>query len=699
MSFTRPAYDVFVRNFSPGYMDSPQNDTIPLGASPDAKNGFLTSIQIDDDGTKRAILRRRQGARLINPTAMTAATAVETLADYSRDDAASVLLAICNGGLYSWDGSTTFTAIAGAGTGTFTTGRSVQFCYHKNLAFIMDGDRTKLYDGTTFGDPGLSTPGVPTLATAAGPGVTGDYDGFIVWVNSTRVIESSPGTTIAAVTFANQQRVWGRPAAPPSSATHWRVYCRKSTERQYYQTGSDQTVATLTYTEATADASRTVPGPAVSSNDPPSAFEGMVVWNGYGIAWTRNSSQISVSKLNYLESWHPSHVIALKRNQKVRSVALVGEDCLVQTNTQTYRLEGDKFPFRLKNLHTQWGNASAQSWQEIDNMVYAFDPKRGPYITDTVNFASISDNKIRTFLDTLNQSEAGNIRSAHFERLNLVLWVVATGTYTRRRVILAYNYKIRAWLPPITGLEFASLATFTKSDNTVGLFLGDYWGRVYQFFDTDRDGVPTGTDHTKPITGATSSTLTCSAASWYTTGNGLAGIPVGVLSPSGTWQIRRIQSNTGTVLTLDTTNDPVLSTVPAANGTWTAVVGLIEWYWWTPWVDVKSPHVKKRGGFLLVQGGSTNSSNDLRVAIRVNGTNSIRTTKTMSFPTVAGVWGVSSWGVDVWGGVSTKQVRRKRLSRAFYAIQFRFSNYYPDQPFAISGYGVGADPLPRRRAV
>lgn len=699
MSFTKPTYDVFVRDFSSGYLDSPQNDQLPLSASPDARNGMLVNVQVDENGRRRASLRRRTGARLINPTAMASATPVETLANYERDNAAAVLLAICNGGLFSWDGGTTFGAIAGAGVGTFTAGRPVQFCLHKNLAFIMDGDRTKLYDGATFGDPGLSTPGAPGLAVAAGPGVTGDYDGFVAWVNSSRVIESSPSPTTAVVTFANQQRQWTRPAAPPASATHWRVYSRKSTERQYYQTGVDQLAATATYTEAIADAARVTPGPNTSVNDPPPAFEGMVVWQGYGIAWQRDASEIWVSKRDYMESWHPSQRIALKRNQKVRSVALVGEDCLIQTDTQTFRLEGDKFPFRLKNLHTQWGNASAQSWQEIDGVVFGFDKKRGPYETDTVNFVPIADNKIKTFLNTLNVNEAGNIRAVHYQAENLVLWAVSTGTQSRRRYLLAYNYRLHAWLPPITGLEFGSLVEFTKSDNTVGLFMGDYWGRVYQFFDTDRDGVPSGTDHTKTITAATSSTLTCAGAAFYTTGDALAGMPVGVLSPTGAWQLRRIQSNTGTVLTLDTTHDPVLSTVPnPASGTWTAVVGVIEFYWWTPWLDMGVPQVQKRGGFLLIQGGSSNAANGLDVSLRFNGVSSVATRKNISFPSTGGVWGVGTWGVSTWGGGAVKKVKRRRIGRAFYAIQVRFANYYPDQPFEISGYGVGADPLPRRRA-
>lgn len=696
MSLIHPAFDLFVRDFSPGFQETPDSDALPLGATPEARNAMFTHVDVQADGGRRATFRRRTGARLINPTAMSAAKAVETLIEFQRDNAVAQVLAVCDTNLYQWDGSTTFTLLSAA---AFTAGRSVQACQHKNLAFLMDGAATKLWDGTTLGDPGLTTPAAPTLATAAGPGVTGDYDGYVTWVNDSRVIESSPSDPSAVVTFANQQRQWSRPASPPSGATHWRVYCRKSNEREYYQTGTDQTVATATYTESIADSARTQPGPTVSSNDPPPAFEGMVVWNGHGIAWARNASEVWVSKQNYLESWHPSHRIALKRNQKVRSVALVGDTCLLETDTQTFQLEGDKFPFRLKNVHTQWGNVSAQGAQEVDGRLYAFDQERGPYVTDGVNFAPLGDATIRATLNTLNVSESGNIRCAHYRPGNLVLWAFATGTQTRRRTILAYHTRLRSWLPPITGLEFGSLCTVTLSDNTIGLFLGDYWGRVFQFFSGDVDGVPSGTDHTKPITAATSSTVTCGAATFATSGNGLAGLPVGILSPSGAWQIRRIQSNTATVLTLDTTNDPVLPTVPASDGTWTAVVGLIEFYWWTPWVTCDAPHVQKRGGFLLVQAGASNVTNGLDVQVRVNGSAAIEESFSLTFPTTGGLWGVSTWGIDQWGGGAVKNVRRRRLARAFRAIQFRFSNYYPDQPFEVTGYGVGADPLPRRRGI
>lgn len=700
MSFKRPTFDVFVRDFSYGFKDTPENDTLPLGASPDAKNAVL--VHIGKGVERKAVFRRRPGASLINPTAMAAATPVETLIEFTRDNATAQLLAICNQGLFEWDGASAFASIS---AGVFTLGVPVQACLHKNLAFLMDGDRTKIFNGTTLADPGLTTPGATTLTVGSATGVTGDYEGYVVWVNSTRVIQSSPGVMSGVVTFTDDKRTWARPSSPPANATHWRVFCRRvdTNEREYYQTGDDQVVATASYTEAVADDDRRIPGPKVSENDPLPALQGMVVWKGYGIGWRKDASTFLVTKRDFLESFDPQNEFSIKRNQKVRSAAVVGEECLVQTDTQTFRLVGETFPFIAKNLHTKFGNVSPNAAQEANNRLFCWDKKRGPYWTDGISFESIVDGEIQTIIETANLERLAEIRSFQFADLNIVGWAFATGTGTRRRTIVAYNYTTNTWLPPITGLEFASFATFTKSDNTTGLFLGDYWGRVYEFFAaTERDGVPTGTTHTATVTAATSSTLTCAAAAFYTTGEGLAGIPVGVLGPSGSWQIRRVQSNTGTVLTLDTTNDPVLGTVPdPASGTWTAVVGLIEFYWWFPWVDNGMPHVKKRGGYLVVQAaasGSSTSTAALTVRVRMNHRLAVATTKSLRFNNTGLVWGIGRWGVDRWGGAGAKDVRKARVGRSYYALQIGVENFYPEQAFTVTGFGLGADPLPGRRA-
>jgi hypothetical protein len=152
----------------------------------------------------------------------------------------------------------------------------------------------------------------------------------------------------------------------------------------------------------------------------------------------------------------------------------------------------------------------------------------------------------------------------HYRTLNIIAWAIPT-TSTRRRTLLQFNYLLGRWLPPITGFEYAALTEFTTPAAAYGVYFGDEWGRVYELFSGEVDGVPSGTTESA-ITAATAGTITAGAAAFYTTGSGLAGMPVLVVSPSGACQWVRIQSNTATVLTLDTVNGPSLSPVPAPLG-------------------------------------------------------------------------------------------------------------------------------------
>ena len=63
------------------------------------------------------------------------------------------------------------------------------------------------------------------------------------------------------------------------------------------------------------------------------------------------------------------------------------------------------------------------------------------------------------------------------------------------------------------------------------------------------DGVSSGT-RSGTVTSATSTTLADNAAAYTTTGDGLKGVYIEILSGTGVGQRRRIKSNTATVLTL-----------------------------------------------------------------------------------------------------------------------------------------------------
>lgn len=341
------------------------------------------------------------------------------------------------------------------------------------------------------------------------------------------------------------------------------------------------------------------------------------------------------------------------------------------------------------------GCVSQEACVEVKNKLYAWDEIKGPYWTDLTNWEPIGDFKITRLLGTLNRDALEQIRAVHDEEHSLVIWAIPTIGSSRKRTLLAYHYVLQSWLPPITGLEYTSLTQYTTTAGTLGVYAGDEWGRVWRLFDGDRDAPATGTVQ-GTVTSATSSTLVDTTASFYTTGSGLAGVPVAVVSPAEVWQWRRIASNTGTSLTLDTTNGTTWSTTPQAG--WTYIVGGLQWYQWVPWLDGEAPGMQKKGWFLEVQLKPASASHALEVRARFNDDDGLTSNQDFTYSTglTGGVWGSGIWGTSLWGTVN-RRMRKARIARTFFSMQIVFSNFYPDQPIQMTGYVVTADRLPRRR--
>jgi len=254
-----------------------------------------------------------------------------------------------------------------------------------------------------------------------------------------------------------------------------------------------------------------------------------------------------------------------------------------------------------------------------------------------------------------------------------------------------------AWLPPITGLEYGSATAYTTNAGQLGIYIGDYWGRVYELFKNDRDGLPTSPSSlTKQgtVTSATSTSITDSTATFYTTGSGMAGMSVAVRSPAGIWQWRRILSNTGTAIALDTTNGTPFSTTPAAG--WTYIIAGIEWYWTTPILDGGNPAQQKRAHWLTIQQTPTSGNYTFEVFARF-GTTATDFQLTYQTEAAGALWGEAIWGESLWSGnARARPISKLRLMRAPFSMAFRFQNFYPDQPVELLGYTVGCDVLPRR---
>jgi hypothetical protein len=705
MSLPQPAYTIRAENFAPGYLDSPRTDRLPLGATPDARNAFFYDVEVHEKGPA-ATTGKRPGSRLITPAAISLGDPVD-LSEFRRENAAGALLGFCNGAWSVFDEVSAFTPIASATGYTGDVGRLV---VAKNQAFLHDGTKQQLYDGSTVRDVGFVKPtGVTNMTLGGSPGVTGTYSARYTWYDQTHNHESSPTVDETAdLVTTNDERVHTKPSgSPPAWVTHWRAYVRREdTNEVYWMRVGTVAIGTATLTEAIPDGARVDRLPLEAENDPPSvAFAVMAMFKGYAIGFPVDSSDMHVSKQGDFESWNPKDVFKVSAGdgEPVRSVRPLGTEIVIQKPHKSWHLVGARVPFDIEELHSSFGNVSQEAGCEVKGRYFAWDEIKGPYWTDLNNWEPIGDLRIGRLLGTLNRSQLAGIRAVHDEQHSLVIWAVPTIGSARRRTLLAYHYVLQAWLPPITGLEYASLAQYTTVAGILGVYAGDAWGRVWRLFDGTRDAPSTGTvQGTVSDTGATSNTLEDDTATFYTTGDGLAGVPVAVLSPAGVWQWRRIASNTATVLTLDTVNDTAWTTRPqgpsGSTPGWTYIIGGIQWYQWTPWLDAGEPGRQKKAWLLEVQLKPASSQHVIEVRARFNDDEGITGNQEFTFSTglTGGIWGVGLWGVMLWGSLN-RRMRKARIMRAFFSMQIVFSNFYPDQPIEMTSYVVTADPLLRRR--
>jgi hypothetical protein len=708
MSLISPDYRVWADDFSPGFLDTPDVSELPDGAMPEAANGFFSRVQID--GKKRASLKKRPGDRLVAAVAMALGKAVDGLCEFTRIGASNELIAVCNGTVYRLNaGGTAFEALTG-GTG-FTAGQPVRFLVFRDQLFMSDGTLMKRYNGTACFTVGFAAPtAAPGLADGgAGTLPAGTWEGYAVWHDSTTDHESNPSATTAQVVLAaSHQRTWTKPAgAPPSNVDNWRVYCRRvdTAEIAFFRTVTVP-IATASISESTSDTARrdAGTGPASSDNAPPvSAFAVWAAWKGYVIAAAKGSQEFSVSKLGDAESYHPKDKLNARSGGRdirvIRTIGMLNSEtskCILQTPTRSFVLRGDRMPFIPDEAHPNFGCVAQEAGVEVGGDYYAWDETKGPYRTDFAGtWEMLGAARVQGIIESATRGSLSSIRAVHDEQHHLVIWALPLNGSTRCRTLLAYHYLLGAWLPPITGLEYTALCSFTNASGVAGVYAGDQWGRVHQLFVGTRIGPATGTV-LATVTGATASTVTAADAAFYTTGDGLAGLPVAVVSPAGQWQLRRIQSNTATQITLDTTNDVAWSTTPLTDGTWQVVVGPITWFVTTKAFDCGEPDLVKRGGHVTIDAHTGGSGQILQVDGRFNESAGVEPVASFRFGDSGAAWGVAVFGTSLWGS-GGQTPRRMRLERTFLSLQIRAWNFYPDETAELKAIGLTADALPRRR--
>jgi hypothetical protein len=718
MSLLDPEFDYLVRSFAPGFMDSPEPDTLPKGATPDAKNCLFGSQQRESQA--RATLEKRNGARLMTPAQVVAGKGFDGLFEFRKlGQSSGRLVAVVDGKVWYWDGATAFVQIGV--TAPFVSGTKVQFAAQRNLLFIMDGSTTRVWDGVIGAD--LFTPGevaptsAPTLTDGgAGTLPAGTYEGFAVWYDSTHDHETSPSAISAQLVLAaNRSRNWAKPTgAPGGNYDKWRVYCRRvDTNETYYKRVVDAGIATANVTEQVSDATRNLStlGPLpLTNNPPPLDFVLQSEYQGYRLAVRANDDQIYVSKINDPQAQSPNDIIGVSRGTggEIRSILKFGTNCVVQKAQRTAKLRGDRMPFVPDEVHSTFGNVGQSSAVEVSGKLFCWDEEKGPYWTDLNNqWEPIATAKVQDIVNSVPKNFAKFIECVYVKAFDTVFFSLPASVNGRRRTLLGYNVTFDSWLPPITGLEYACLAKFVDSNGATNLYVGDYWGRLFQYFTDFVEGAPSGSLIAR-VSASTSGTVTCdfertpnddgtftttaSAVAFYTAGAGLAGLPVLHIDAAGNRQWRRAQSNTATVITLDTTNDSPWNSNPAAGDT--LVVGAIDWYWRTPLVDFGDPFRAKKGQLVEVQARPGSSSFGLSFLGLKDGYTAQTLRKVFNFGTGSG-WGSGLWGSMVWGGADAG-ARKARVMQSFFAFAFEVNNPYPNQPVAVLSVRLTADRLSKK---
>lgn len=699
MSTRRPDGNIMVRDFTPGFLDSPESDTLPMGATPDAKNSFLYNIDVE---RRRAVLGRRLGSRLVFASALASEKVLDGLFEW-RSEGTPTLLAVCNGALSSVDPVAGTVAAIGTGWTATTRARMTAF---KNDAFVYDGTFQQRWDGSDLYDVGSTAPGTITNLSAGAGSLTGTYEALYTWYNADRDHHSSPSTVTATQVLAGQGRTHTKPGSTaPDWATHWGIWVRRTdTGELNYFFVQNEAIANGTATETVLDVVRqrgqVAPQPD-SHNAPPGAWEVLVEKGGLGIGILAGSDSYYVSELGDFESWHPKNRFPVSRatGEPLKWAQTFGTQFLIGTAHRTWQLTGDAVPFKIDPVHPSYGNVSQDACLDVNGKFYGWDRVQGPYVTDLASWRPLGRHRIDNFLADVNRNALDRIQAVHAERYGLIGWAVPTGTSERLRTLLWYSYDLDCWLPPQTGLEYGSVAAFTNSAGVIGIFNGDYWGRVQELFSGDSEGA-TGTDDARvgTVVSSTNGTVTIAfeSGALYTTGAGLAGLPVAVKSPAGEWQWRTIKSNTGTVVTIDTTNGSAWDANPSPG--WPVVIGGIEWYQWTPWIDFGVPHIAKKLQEFFVQMKSTSS--DAALGIRVRFQNADEIVEEMEL-TLAGdsgalVWDVDLWDEAYWAGAA-RQLRKRKFFESPFTLQIQFFSYLPDAPIRIPLWGLGADQLPGMR--
>lgn len=705
-----------IEDWSNGVITTTQADEIPVNSSPRGENSTLVF-----EGAGKAAVAKRQGASLFKELTLHASevgnsgiNGIHLYRPRTGSDLTTHYIIARAVDLGAPTKSLFYQAVSTSGAvttlGTFLVqGAALQkptvaAAAINHLFTAAQGGSTDAYKKVTsslvFQLWGISAPiTAPIIADGGGAGNhNGTYEAFVTFFNATGH-ESSRGIVSSQLSVTNRTIGWSSiPTSTDTQVTGRYLYIRNTlTQTEFFRVATINDNTTTTTTTNVADSSLRIIGPDEDENDPPRDV--LIGTEPVAVAWHKsrmfiaNSRDLFYSKIGLPESFDAERVepVAPDDGQSVTALAVYQDLLWIFKDKSTYILNGDDpNTWSIDLIDPSIGCAAQNSISIIEGVLRMWSSE-GPVELSGGQFNRIGKNLINETVmpSELNFAEFHLVSAAVDPEANTILFSVPDAGQTRATRLLPYNYRLGRWESSrLDPFDVKVMATLEDGARKPFVMMGLNNRILMKWRDATRDGVPSGTvSGTFTASASSISSLTDSAAAFYTTGLGLVERRITILDSLGSkvGEIRpRITSNTATVL-----NFTPSVTGLTASASYSYVVGGPAFAWDTKWEDHSEPWRRKRYQFIYLHFGVSAEG----VAARVNLFYDFRddafastSQAIVSLGPETGVWDASLWDSSTFGGQASS-VARVRAGKVARAVKIRTSNFQADQDLTLFKVG------------
>lgn len=701
-----------VSNWSGGVITNARPDLLlRLSAFPRGRNTQLFNI-----GGGTSVIATRPGITMMNSTKITGGGTVLGQFQYRRYSGGAFttqhLIVTSTGRLKVMNDTDGTLSDADGGAPTpFSSGQFyLDSQVANNVIYMVNGQENKKYNGTNVQAVGFAAPSAPGAVDSGVAGnPNGTYEFLTTYYNSATGQESSASAS-TSVTVANKKITVSWSNSADSQVDTTRIYIRKGTlNGNFFRLTAGvtpavngnggfpnaTTSATVDVTDAQINALTTL-APTTTENNPPPVLDRIQFHQGrlFGVA-PSDPSTLLFGKLSTegLESFNPSYSIPVnvKDGDRITALESAHELLIIFKSRSIYILVGTYPDWELRLLTNELGSVNHLScftysdktyfWSQLGPVVW--QPGNAPTLLAQPNLA----NKVSS--DVLNFSILDKVAVGFDYPTQRLIWSIPPVADSRNTRILPFNTQVGVFESDQWDvIDVASIANVLDSSGNPKLYFGDYNARIFRFDGTDvyTDGVPSGTlTGTGGTTSYGATTLTDTAASFYTTGDGLADLYVYVYDANGqNLGRRRISSNTSTALTIASAWD----TTP--NSSWTYVIGGIDFEIDVGWSGMGNDFWKKNYEHLLIDIVPPSTNATIYCELFTDFATAASRVLTFRSSTSGSLWGSGIWDTSLWGGGLPIAHNRLRMALTGRNYLIRIRNVTANNPVAVTRVGVTA---------